>query len=145
MKMDSFDDRLILQKAVYLSQAAGVDLGYFYRWYLHGPYCRAAADDGFAICEELSMGNDPAADWALDPASSKALSGLRASIQATPRVELPRKLELLASVHYLVARRQVKGRDPRKIVERLRRFQKDFSEEEVSTAIGEMRGHGIPF
>lgn len=39
VKMKTFHDRLILQKAVYLTQVAGVHLGYHYRWYIKGPYC----------------------------------------------------------------------------------------------------------
>ena len=35
---DTFDDRLICQKKVYLLQALGTDLGYSYNWYVHGPY-----------------------------------------------------------------------------------------------------------
>lgn len=35
---DSFDDRLICQKKIYLLQALGTDLGYTYNWYVRGPY-----------------------------------------------------------------------------------------------------------
>lgn len=34
----SFDDRKRLQKAIYLAQIAGIDLGYRYGWYIKGPY-----------------------------------------------------------------------------------------------------------
>lgn len=50
--VDSFDDRLILQKAIYLAEASGVRLGYYYRWYLRGPYCPAVAEDGFAVAAD---------------------------------------------------------------------------------------------
>lgn len=35
---DTFDDRLISQKKIYILQALGTDLGYEYNWYLRGPY-----------------------------------------------------------------------------------------------------------
>lgn len=35
---DSFDDRLICQKKIYLLQSLGTDLGYTYNWYVRGPY-----------------------------------------------------------------------------------------------------------
>lgn len=38
LSIESFDDRLICQKKIYLLQALGVDLGYKYNWYVHGPY-----------------------------------------------------------------------------------------------------------
>ena len=44
--MDDFAGRLTLQKTVCLLQAFGVDLGYRFGWYLHGPYCKALFKDG---------------------------------------------------------------------------------------------------
>lgn len=35
---DSFDDRLICQKKIYLLQSLGTDLGYTFNWYVRGPY-----------------------------------------------------------------------------------------------------------
>ena len=49
-RMDDFAGRLTLQKTVRLLQAFGVNLGYRFTWYLHGPYCRALAKDGHAAC-----------------------------------------------------------------------------------------------
>ncbi len=47
--MDEFDDRLKLQKLVYLLQACGVYLGYDFSWYLRGPYCSLLAHNGFNL------------------------------------------------------------------------------------------------
>ena len=47
--MDSFDQRLRVQKFVYLLQAFDVYLGYEYSWYLRGPYCSTLAAAGFAL------------------------------------------------------------------------------------------------
>lgn len=38
---DTFEDRLICQKKIYLLQQLGTDLGYGYNWYLKGPYSPA--------------------------------------------------------------------------------------------------------
>ena len=46
-KLETFTDRLIAQKAIYLAQTVGADLGYFYGWYLRGPYCPALTEDLF--------------------------------------------------------------------------------------------------
>lgn len=35
---DSFDERLICQKKIYLLQSLGTNLGYTYNWYVRGPY-----------------------------------------------------------------------------------------------------------
>lgn len=47
--MDTFDDRLLLQKFIYLLQAHGIYLGYDYSWYLRGPYCSTLATAGFML------------------------------------------------------------------------------------------------
>lgn len=38
---NSLDDRVIIQKKIYLLQEKQVDLGYAYNWYLKGPYSSA--------------------------------------------------------------------------------------------------------
>lgn len=47
--MDTFGDRLRLQKFIYLLQAFDVYLGYDYSWYLRGPYCSNLAACAFAL------------------------------------------------------------------------------------------------
>lgn len=47
--MSKFDDRLKLQKLIYLLQACGVYLGYDFSWYLRGPYCSLLAHNGFSL------------------------------------------------------------------------------------------------
>ena len=43
-----FDNRMQMQKAVYLLQAMGVPMGgYGFRWYKHGPYSQDLHDDMF--------------------------------------------------------------------------------------------------
>lgn len=47
--MASFEDRLRVQKFVYLLESFDVYLGYEYSWYLRGPYCLTLAASGFAL------------------------------------------------------------------------------------------------
>ena len=49
--MDTFADRLRLQKFIYLLQAFDIYLGYDYSWYLRGPYCSNLAACAFALRE----------------------------------------------------------------------------------------------
>lgn len=53
--MDSFNDRLCLQKFIYLLQTFDVYLGYDFSWYLHGPYCSTLAACGFALKERYHI------------------------------------------------------------------------------------------
>lgn len=42
--------RTTVQKAVYLAQCAGVDLGYTFGWYTKGPFCPELS----SVCIELN-------------------------------------------------------------------------------------------
>lgn len=53
VNMNSFKSRLELQKMIYLLQVNGINLGYKYNWYLHGPYCSDLAKVGFEYEEEI--------------------------------------------------------------------------------------------
>jgi uncharacterized protein YwgA len=145
--IESFIDSLIIQKAIYLAQIAGVRLGYFYRWYLWGPYSPAVADDAFAVRADLAAGIEDAKGWELDEASTQKLERIRDWITTTgngaDREALAEKLELLASVHFLIDRRQVANDEPAEIVEVLRRFEKPFGKKDVENALTELRSNAM--
>lgn len=46
---DSFIQRKVLQKTVFILQEMGLPLGYGYNWYLHGPYSPALAEDAYEL------------------------------------------------------------------------------------------------
>src|SRR5437762_1233304 len=77
IRLNSFDDRLILQKSVYLAQAAGIQLGYHFQWYLRGPYSPMLTKDAFAIDAEASRQATSSQEWKLDEESSKRLEALK--------------------------------------------------------------------
>jgi len=47
--MLSFDNRLKLQKVIYLLKERGIDLGYSFRFYVFGPYSTDLARNGFQM------------------------------------------------------------------------------------------------
>lgn len=142
-QIKSFQDRLIMQKAVYLAQAAGVNLGYYYHWYLYGPYSPSLTRDEYAIDADISAGMDESKGWKLDDRSSQRLEEIRAIFTEPERGKLAKNLELLASVHFLIDRRKITVDDADRITATLRRFKKDFSEEEVKNAVGELISYGL--
>jgi len=141
--IDYFMDRLIMQKTVYLAQAAGVNLGYFYHWYLHGPYSSSLTRDEYAVAMDISSGLDESEGWKLDESSSRRLEGIKSIFSEPERDKLARKLELLASVHFLIDRKQASEADPSRIAATLKRFKKDFSEQGVKEAIGELSRYDL--
>lgn len=142
-QLETFEDRLILQKAIYLAQAAGVRLGYYFRWYLRGPYCPALTADAYAVASEPAQGSAGSGAWHLDDGSAGILARIRPLFEAETPGELARQLELLASVHYLLDRRQVPSGDARRAAETLERFGKDFHERDVQCALGRLAEHGL--
>ena len=51
---ESFEDRLICQKKIYLLQSLGTDLGYTYNWYVRGPYSPSLTNYVYNNLEVLS-------------------------------------------------------------------------------------------
>jgi len=142
-KIDFFQDRLIMQKSVYLAQAAGVNLGYYYHWYLYGPYSPSLTRNEYAIAMDISADMDESKGWKLDNRSSQRLERIRGIFAGLKGDKLAKKLELLASVHFLIDRKQVSGVDTSRITATLERFNKDFSEDEVKKALRELIRYGL--
>lgn len=101
--LDSFSERLNVQKKVYLTQLMGYDLGYRYGWYLRGPYCRELTVDAFTLKDELASGERDHEQYALSEEAVEKIE-MAERLWATPPglgVTRDQWLELLASVHYL--------------------------------------------
>jgi uncharacterized protein YwgA len=106
--INSVDDRKRVQKAVYLGQLSGVDLGYRYSWYLMGPYCSSLTKDYYALADDLAAGDDAAKGKTLRPDLKANLQKVKSFIEVPDGVDLTQEnwLELLASYHFL---RKVSG------------------------------------
>jgi len=145
LSVSTFDDRLILQKTVYLLQAAGIQLGYRFRWYLKGPYSPDMTANAFGIVNEGESGVAELKGWKLDEPSAQIaqrlqpllhLAGGSASDQA-------RRLELLASALFLFKTRQAKPTDPAGTAAILQKNGKNFEADEVAKAVAEMRTYAL--
>lgn len=54
IRKDSFDERLVCQKKIYLLQSLGTNLGYTYNWYVRGPYSPALTTYIYANLDVLA-------------------------------------------------------------------------------------------
>jgi uncharacterized protein YwgA len=141
--LDTFDDRMAIQKAIYLCQEAGVHLGYRYTWYLRGPYSPALTRDAFALRAGQNSGFDETAGWNLDEESIRKLEKIKPLWRNKPQADRPRWLELLASVLFLRRSYDGRGKDAAGLQEILLRNDKHFSENEVRQALEELAQHGL--
>lgn len=97
---DSFDDRLICQKKIYLLQSLGTDLGYTYNWYVRGPYSPSLTNYVYNNLEVLSS-ND-FSGYSLSPTAKNNIDRVNALLE-DKRVDFGAAswYELLASLLYI--------------------------------------------
>lgn len=103
--MSTLDKRIIFQKTIYLLKAFGVNLNYYFSWYLRGPYSTTLADDGYALNSlepesrlELTHDVDVESDMVFINKTKDFIKDLEENLQT--RNERSR-LELSASLHFL--------------------------------------------
>lgn len=102
--VSSMDARKRFQKAVYLGQLSGVDLGYRYGWYVRGPYSTSLTRDYYALASALEAGESPPDDKRLKSNVAERLGQIRALLEQPDGINLDHSewYELLASWHYLL-------------------------------------------
>ena len=101
--INTLDERVTVQKAVYLAQVIGVNLGYQYSWYIMGPYSPDLAKDYYTLHEYPHSRRQEIAERTLREPFASALAKIKTVMCVPKGVTLTRRqwLELLASVHYL--------------------------------------------
>jgi uncharacterized protein YwgA len=53
--LGTFKGRLVLQKTIYLLQSYGLNLGYTFSWYIHGPYSPELAKTAFRLQKSFTQ------------------------------------------------------------------------------------------
>jgi len=116
----SFENRKRFQKAVYLGQIAGIDLGYRYGWYVKGPYSTELTRDYYAASEAIAKGENVPADQKLKDDVRAKLAAVQPLLTVPGDIQLNKAdwLELLASWHFL---RKVSKMDEPKAAEVMQR------------------------
>ncbi len=105
-KIDTLDDRILLQKSVYLAQASGVDLGYRFSWYVHGPYSTSLAGDYYALRNAVAIGERPSEGKTLLDPVAKKIKNIQPILDVPEQTHLTKRqwMELVSSLHYLKTR-----------------------------------------
>jgi hypothetical protein len=135
--LQSFDDRLLLQKRIFLLDVAGVDLGYVHSWYLRGPYSPALTRDAFACERELAR-LGPTCGMPLPNVVNEKIAELKSALGKYWRN--PRQLELLASVIFL--HRSSRPTTVGALIDALLKRKPKYKGGEVTAAISTARDNG---
>src|ERR1041384_4744670 len=99
----TIESRKLIQKAVYLGQCAGADLGYRFGWHKMGPYSADLARDYYLLSERLALGDRDYEGKMLQNAKRRKLKSVLPlmSPPAGIGLEQPDWLELLSSLHFM--------------------------------------------
>lgn len=145
LTVNSFADRLILQKAAYLLQNAGINLGYRFRWYLRGPYSPEMTAGAFAIVQGGETARKELDEWKLDTASMNRIEVIKPLLlrDKESKSDQARRLELLASILFLFKTDQAKSNDPEGTSKILEKNDKIFSSDQVTSAVKDLRSYGL--
>ncbi|TGD62082.1 hypothetical protein EYC08_16830 [Tabrizicola sp. WMC-M-20] len=102
--ISSVDDRVRLQKAVYICQELGIPLGYNYSWYVKGPYSTSLTQDYYSLNSALSSGDNNAHGLALNSSLNDRVAVARSCLALPTNVQVLKHhwLEALCSLHYLL-------------------------------------------
>lgn len=91
-----FNHRLILQKTIYLMQEFGLNIGYFYSWYIRGPYSPALTRDAYEVAKRFE--DIPLVEF-VDPKDETRFKQFLIFIK--PKARNHAILEKIASIHFL--------------------------------------------
>jgi len=123
-KLETFTERKLLQKLVFLLQQFGVDLKFNYSWYLHGPYSPDLTRTLYEMTEPSSIPKAELSDSEI-ARINKLKNFLDKDIYSSDR------LELLVSINYLRERARAIGASDQEVLRITKKVKPYFSEREI--------------
>lgn len=128
---DSFDNRLDIQKTIYLAQEMGLKLGLSYNWYIRGPYSPDLSNLIYDVNVREEDSTINLTEYAKDRLNMLK-EFVSNSVPESMKGNVLSWKELLASIHYLKFKN---GYGASKINEIISTQKPWYSEEEVKKAI----------
>lgn len=130
--LETMNNRILLQKKIYLAQDIGIPLGYGYSWYIHGPYSTDLTAVAYQIIPE---GNESIENKNFrEPYASmiKKVNNLENDIERKGlKISAVQWYELLASLAYWIKRESRTNEDA---IQRIKETKPQFSEEQIKAA-----------
>jgi uncharacterized protein YwgA len=130
--IQSFNDRMKLQKLVFLARQVGFDTGFSFSWYIHGPYSPSLTNFLYTVNDVGILETAPTI-----PEDEKRR--LDASVILLRRLlgddlNKPKVLELIASVWYVLPQGPVSRERKESLAKMLNQLKPDFSIKEYAAA-----------
>jgi len=142
--LETFDERLIFQKKIYLLQSYGLDLGFKFGSYIRGPYSSSLTRNGFDLLEKIdTIKMDSILKIEIKNTEKKQINYLKNLLK-----ELPENksywLELISSLHFLLNRAYPKIDTWMEAKKRLHLWKpKRFKKEDIKQAKKLMKKHNL--
>ncbi len=131
--IDTINERILLQKKIYLAQDLGLPLGYGYSWYIHGPY----STDLTAIAYQIIPEGDEAIEGKTlkQPYADmiKKVNDLEKIIDEKQlQISVVQWYELLASIAYWI---KSENNDDKEVIKnKIKETKPQFSEDQILEA-----------
>jgi len=130
--LETINDRILLQKKIFLAQDIGLPLGYGYSWYIHGPY---SADLTAVAYQVIPEGFDSIEKNSFKPPYAAMISKVNALEDEIKKnglqIRTVQWYELIASIAYWYER----GYDTKeKMVGKIKKTKPQFTEEQICAA-----------
>lgn len=125
--ISTLDKRIIVQKKIFLTEKLGVNLGYDFSWYIHGPYCSQLTE---AVYECVPMGIHTYAGYSISDVASKVVQEVNGidDLAETVQMNHSQWLELVASLVFWH-----ENATEESAIENVKRYKKQFSEKIIRT------------
>jgi uncharacterized protein YwgA len=133
--LNSFDNRLKLQKFVYLLKSAGLDLGYSFNLYMRGPYCPDLTRDAFQIKNWSNIAPMKFDDERQEQRFVRLLDFIEVRKNNIDWLELATTLLLLKHLNNPITKQSV--------TELCQNKKQQFSQEEISDVYRELESQGL--
>ena len=134
----TFDERKKVQKLVYLLQLFGINLGFSYSWYLHGPY---SPDLTKVLFDTLGNPKSIPPNVGLTHDDERMVKRLKAFLGE--RIRSTDFLELLVSLHYIKKISSSSGASKEEILRVLKEKKPFYSDRETENCWEKLEELGL--
>jgi len=127
LNVDDFESRIRVQKVAYILEFMGVNLGYLFNLYVHGPYSPQLALD-YYHCKEGSIGEE--LNCELSKEEKDVLKRIKKVVKPYTKSEI---LEGMSTILYLIKEGKIK--EPDEAFEILKELKPNLTEKDITLSI----------